>query len=202
MASWLLLALGMSCSSVVQGLWSGLQSSFWLALQAGKDSVFFDNDKNNNQLRSLVRYIAQLREANEKVGTYTDVGQQLKRLQLVESGIRISRAQLAGGKAQAAATMTLIRRMESFAQRDPVLPNFKFPGFLANVKLTIMVDTEFGLTAGGATEFVNCIAALGDHCDTQGKRFLRSLAGCAQVSVSFLPAHSWPVCVGVGPTGW
>ena len=71
---------------------------------ATHDSVFFDNNINLPQMRSLVRYEGQLREKVAGLTPESDEHSQLtvtlKRFHLIESGIKIQRLSLTSAKAR------------------------------------------------------------------------------------------------------
>jgi len=129
---------------------------------AGEDSVYFDNQKNHAQLRSIMRYenivrekLSFLTKGTENHNMWTVI---LKRLQLIELGIQIQRKK--GGSAKGAASLALqdYKQLTTLVNAFPEIPEYVQPEALEVTVLEFSCEVEFGGSKATAAVFAKRIS--------------------------------------------
>lgn len=133
----------------------------------GQDSVWFNNETNSAQLRSIVRYAGQVRERialmpSSVTPEKTECEMALKRFEVLEAVIKIVRLPTSPQKSLAKTALEHIRRLNSLLLVAPQIPNFNFPGCFVELKLQYMADGEFGEDNTRAADFSNELKSVKD----------------------------------------
>ena len=128
---------------------------------ADETSVFYDNDKNSAQIRSVIRYQAQIKEKLASLQEGSEAANAeiltLKRLTFVECGIKLVRAQNAPAKDLPKSMLEQFRRLVAQTEAPPAIPDFRMPEFLTNLSLRYMAEGEFGEDITRSGEFADAL---------------------------------------------
>ena len=101
-------------------------------MAADESSTYFDNNVNETQLRSLRRYIIQVRKAIDNPANdehAEDDAEQLKCFQVAEQGVRLARAPLSFGR-KVKPILNLWHTFETYVASEPPLAEYEHPVWL------------------------------------------------------------------------